>query len=94
MIVIPETVIKLIRNLGVKDGRTARVTKSVGELGTGERQGLTEGGGGGGHSGTEGGGGRTRVTYFAEECFFLIPPLVRDFVKEGFFFVPRYEAGE
>ena len=40
------------------------------------------GGGGGGHSGTE--GGRTFVTYFAEE--------VRDFVKEGYFFVPRYEV--
>ena len=38
--------------------------------------------GGGGRSGTE--GGRTRVTYFAED--------VRDFVKEGYFFVPRYEV--
>ena len=40
------------------------------------------GGGGEGHSGTE--GGRTRVTYFAEEgVFFLRPPHVRDFFKEG-----------
>ena len=47
--------------------------------------------GGGGHSGTE--GGRTRVTYFAEEgVFFLRPPHVRDVVKEGYFFVPRYEV--
>ena len=49
------------------------------------------GGGGGGHSGTE--GGRTFVTYFAEEGFFFLrPPHVRDFVKEGYFFVPRYEV--
>ena len=49
------------------------------------------GGGGGGHSGTEGCG--TRVTYFAEEgVFYLRPPHVRDFVKEGYFFVPRYEV--
>ena len=46
--------------------------------------------GGGGHSGSE--GGRTRVTYFAEEGVFLTPPHVRDFVKEGYFFVPRYEV--
>ena len=44
-----------------------------------------------GHSGTE--GGRTCVTYFAEEgVFFLRPPHVRDFVKEGYFFVARYEV--
>ena len=49
--------------------------------------------GGGGHSGTE--GGRTCVTYFAEEGVFLFlrPPHVRDFVMEGYFFVPRYEVG-
>ena len=46
--------------------------------------------GGGGHSGTE--GGCTRVTYFAEEGVFLRPPHVRDFVKEGYLFVPRYEV--
>ena len=49
------------------------------------------GGGGGGHSGTE--GGRTLVTYFAEEgVFFKTSPHVRDFVKEGYFLVPRYEV--
>ena len=37
-------------------------------------------------------GGRTRVTHFAEEGVFLRPPHVRDFVKEGYFFVPRYEV--
>ena len=42
------------------------------------------------HLGTE--GGRTRVTYFAEGGVFLKPPHVRDFVKEGYFFVPRYEV--
>ena len=31
-------------------------------------------------------GGRTRVTYFAEEAH------VRDFVREGYFIVPRYEV--
>ena len=41
------------------------------------------------HSDTE--GGRTHVTYFAEEGVFLRLPHVRDFVKEGYFFVPRYE---
>ena len=46
--------------------------------------------GGGGHSGTE--GGRTRVKYFAEEGVFLRPRHVRDFVKEGYFFVPGYEV--
>ena len=45
-----------------------------------------------GHSGTEGGGGRTCVTYFAEKGSFLRPPHVRDFVKEGYFFVLRYEV--
>ena len=54
--------------------------------------GLRPGGGGGGAlSGTQ--GGRTLVTYFAEEgVFFWRPPHVRDFVKEGYFFVPRYEV--
>ena len=36
-------------------------------------------------------GGRTGVTYFAEEGV-LRPPHIRDFVKEGYFFVPRYEV--
>ena len=47
------------------------------------------GGGGGRHLDTE--GGRTRVTYFAEG-YFLRPSHVSDFVKEGYFFVPRYEV--
>ena len=45
---------------------------------------------GGGHTCTE--GGRTRVTYFAAEGAFSRPPHVRDFVKEGYFFVPRYKS--
>ena len=54
-------------------------------------EGIESRGGGGGHSGTE--GGPTRVTYFAEEGVFLLrPPHVCDFVKEGYFFVPRYEV--
>ena len=56
----------------------------------------TSGWGGGGTQvqGGGGGGGRTCVTYFAEEGVFLFlrPPHVRDFVKEGYFFVPRYEV--
>ena len=52
----------------------------------GTKDGHTESRGGGGHSGTE--WGRTFVTYFAEEgVFFLRPPHVRDFVKEGYFYV-------
>ena len=44
------------------------------------------------HSGTE--GGRTRVTYFAEEGVFCKTSArdLRDFVKEGYFFVPRYKV--
>ena len=46
----------------------------------------------------KGGGGGTQVrisricfTYFAEEgVFFLRPPHVCNFVKEGYFYVPRY----
>ena len=48
------------------------------------------GGGRGVHSGTE--GGLARVTYSAEEGVFLRPPHVRDFVKEWYFFIPRYEV--
>ena len=44
--------------------------------------------GGWGLSGTE--GGRTRVTYFAEKGDFYKD--VCNFVKEGYFFVPRYEV--
>ena len=43
--------------------------------------------GGGGHSGTEGG-----RTFVGRRGLFLRPPHVRDFVKEGYFFVPRYEV--
>ena len=34
----------------------------------------------------------TRITYFAEDGVFLRPPHVRDLVKEGYFFLPRYEV--
>ena len=55
---------------------------------------LSPGGGGGGGGGAlRYRGARTCVTYFGEEgVFFLRPPHVRDFVKEGYFFVPRYEV--
>ena len=48
----------------------------------------TRGGGGGG------GGGGTQVQRGAAPalCIFLRPPHVRNFVKEGYFFVPRYEV--
>ena len=47
-----------------------------------------------------GGGGGTQVQRGAspslrisqKKVFFLRPPHVRDFVKEGYFFVPRYEV--
>ena len=42
------------------------------------------------HSGTE--GGRTCVAYFAVEGVFFKTSHVRDFVKEGYFFVRRYEV--
>ena len=37
-------------------------------------------------------GGRTRVTYFGRKRSFLRPRHVRKFVKEGYFFVPRYKV--
>ena len=37
-------------------------------------------------------GGRTRVTYFGRKWSFLRPRHVRKFVKEGYFFVPRYKV--
>ena len=49
------------------------------------------GGGGGGHSGTEG-GPHLRYVFRGRRGLFLRPPHVRDFVKEGYFFVPRYEV--
>ena len=47
--------------------------------------------GGGGHSGTEG-GAHLRCVFRGRRGLFLRPPHVRDFVKEGYFFVPRYEV--
>ena len=44
------------------------------------------GGGGGGHSGTP----SLRIS--RRKGSFFRPPHVRDFVKEGYFFVPRYEV--
>ena len=48
------------------------------------------GGGGGGHSGIEGAAPVLRIS--RKKGYFLRPPHVRDFVKEGYFFVPRYEV--
>ena len=45
---------------------------------------------GGGHSGTEGAAPSLRIS--RKKGSFLRPPHVRDFVKEGYFFVPRYEV--
>ena len=45
------------------------------------------GGGGGG-----GGGAHPRYVFRGRRGLFLRPPHVRDFVKEGYFFVPRYEV--
>ena len=42
----------------------------------------------GGQSGTE--GGCTRVTYFVEEGVLFKTSACPQFVKEGYFFVPRY----
>ena len=49
------------------------------------------GGGGGGHSATEG-GPHLRYVFRRRRGLFLRPPHVRDFLKEGYFFVPRYEV--
>ena len=50
----------------------------------------------GGHSGTErgggGGGAHLRYVFRGRRGLFLRPPHVRDFVKEWYFFVPRYEV--
>ena len=43
-----------------------------------------------GHSGTE--GAHLRYVFRGRRGLFLRPPHVRDFVKEGYFFVPRYEV--
>ena len=39
-----------------------------------------------------GGGGATALRILQKKGTFLRPPHVRDFVKEGYFFVPRYEV--
>ena len=44
-------------------------------------------GGGGG-----GGGGAPALLISLKKGSFLRPPNVRDFVREGYFFVPRYEV--
>ena len=52
-------------------------------------------GGGGGGAGTCGDTAHTRNTCYVfrgRRGLFLRPPHVRDFVKEGYFFVPRYEV--
>ena len=46
--------------------------------------------GGGGHPGTEGAAPAFRISQKKES--FLERPHVRDFVKGGYFFVPRYEV--
>ena len=48
-------------------------------------------GGGGGHSGTEWGPHLSYV-FHGRRALFLRTPHVCDFVKEGYFFVPRYEV--
>ena len=50
---------------------------------------IRTGSGGGGLSGTE--GGRTHVKYVTEGVFFKNSACPR-FVKEGYFFEPRYEV--
>ena len=55
---------------------------------------------GGGGGGGPGGGGALRYrggphlsyVFRGRRGLFLRPPHVRDFVKEGYFFVPRYEV--
>ena len=39
------------------------------------------------------GGPHLRYVFRGRRGLFLRPPHVRDFVKEGYFFVPRYEVG-
>ena len=54
----------------------------------------THGGGGGrgGHSGAEGRGDAPALHISRRKGSFLRPPHVRDFVKERYVFVPRYEV--
>ena len=48
--------------------------------------------GGGGALRYRGGGGAPALLISQKKGSFLRPPHVRDFVKEGYFFVPRYEV--
>ena len=50
------------------------------------------GGGGGGGALRYRGGPHPRYVFRGRRGLFLRPPHVRDFVKEGYFFVPRYEV--
>ena len=50
------------------------------------------GGGGGGHSGTEGGGGAPVLRISPKKGYFLRPPHVRNFVKEGYFFCTQVRS--
>ena len=49
-------------------------------------------GGGGGGALRYRGGPHLRYVFRGRRGLFLRPPHVRDFVKEGYFFVPRYEV--
>ena len=48
--------------------------------------------GGGGGALRYRGGPHLRYVFRGRRGLFLRPPHVRDFVKEGYFFVPRYEV--
>ena len=50
------------------------------------------GGGGGGGALMYRGGAAPSLRISRKKGSFLRPPHVRDFVKEGYFFVPRYEV--
>ena len=50
------------------------------------------GGGGGGGGGGYRGGPHLRYVFRGRRGLFFKSPHVRDFVKEGYFFVPRYEV--
>ena len=55
-------------------------------------KGVFPGGGGGGGALRYRGGPHPRYVFRGRRGLFLKPPHVRDFVKEGYFFVPRYEV--
>ena len=50
------------------------------------------GGGGGGGALRHRGGPHLSYVFRGRRGLFLRPPHVRDFVKEGYFFVPKYEV--